>query len=163
MIFFKLRMCKLESKLSLWKRMRLLIVRNELVNFLYSPTTIEPWFSFLCTIARRISLLMKPRIKHVWSVQRFILWRLLFDHHVTWPPFWHNPYLSISGPIGSGAPRAPNPGGPRVPGVSSSPEGLRENLRFCVCHQFATRQTPYPLFLCPPYHQLHQQIRTQYY
>src|SRR5436190_13435889 len=48
-------------------------------------------------------------------------------------------YLSTSGPIGSGAPGAPNPGGPRVPGVSSSPEGLRENLRFYVCHQFATR------------------------
>src|SRR5947207_12498452 len=28
----------------------------------------------------------------------------------------------------------------------------RENLRFCV---FATRQTPYPSFLHPPYHRLH--------
>ena len=61
----------------LWTRIRLLIVRNELVNFPDYPTTIEPWFSFLCTIARRISLLMIPRIKHVWSVQCFILRRLL--------------------------------------------------------------------------------------
>src|SRR5437667_5658783 len=42
----------------------------------------------------------------------------------------------VSGPIGSGARGAPNPGGPRVPGVSSSPEGLSKNLGICVRHQF---------------------------
>src|SRR4051794_28508718 len=34
-------------------------------------------------------------------------------------------------------------------GLVSSPEGLRENLRFCVCHQFATRANPLSIISSP--------------